>query len=92
MQTRVLRDLTEFASCRQDSVTVAAPAEGINWIPRISGRAKAEGIANMLSRAITTEHLLFASLGSAHYMEFVLKNPFNVPQTVTVCSDDPELW
>ncbi|KAG8002845.1 Nephrocystin-4 [Nibea albiflora] len=54
-------------------------------------RSKAEGIANMLSQAITTQHLLYASLGSAEYMEFVLKNPFNVPQTVTIHSDDPEL-
>ncbi|KAM9350369.1 nephrocystin-4 [Symphorus nematophorus] len=53
--------------------------------------SKAEGIANMLSQAITTQHLLYASLGSAEYMEFVLKNPFNVPQTVTIHSDDPEL-
>ncbi|XP_075882230.1 nephrocystin-4 [Nelusetta ayraudi] len=75
----------------KDAATEAPPREGVHWIPRISERAKAEGIASMLSRAITTEHLLFASLGSAHYMEFVLKNPFNVPQTVTVRSDDPEL-
>ncbi|XP_008278421.1 nephrocystin-4 [Stegastes partitus] len=54
-------------------------------------QSKAEGIANMLSRAITTQHRLYASLGSAEYMEFVLRNPFNVPQTVTVHSDDPEL-
>ncbi|XP_040008385.1 nephrocystin-4 isoform X2 [Xiphias gladius] len=54
-------------------------------------RSKAEGIANMLSQAITTQHLLYASLGSAEYMEFVLKNPFNVPQTITILSDDPEL-
>ncbi|KAM7404388.1 hypothetical protein PAMP_011736 [Pampus punctatissimus] len=54
-------------------------------------RNKIEGIANMLSQAITTQHLLYASLGSAEYMEFVLKNPFNVAQTVTILSDDPEL-
>ncbi|KAM7410975.1 hypothetical protein PAMA_021103 [Pampus argenteus] len=54
-------------------------------------RNKTEGIANMLSQAITTQHLLYASLGSAEYMEFVLKNPFNVAQTVTILSDDPEL-
>ncbi|TNN52495.1 Nephrocystin-4 [Liparis tanakae] len=52
---------------------------------------QAEGIANMLSQAITTRHLLYANLGTAEYMEFVLKNPFNAPQTVTVLSDDPEL-
>lgn len=45
----------------------------------------------MLRQAITTHHLLYASLGSAEYMEFVLKNPFHVPQTVTIQSDDPEL-
>uniref|UniRef100_A0A3Q4HZB7 Nephrocystin 4 n=1 Tax=Neolamprologus brichardi TaxID=32507 RepID=A0A3Q4HZB7_NEOBR len=54
-------------------------------------KSKAESIANMLSQAITTQHLLYASLGSAEYMEFVLKNPFNVPETVTIHSDDPEL-
>lgn len=53
--------------------------------------SKAEGIANMLSQAITTQHLLYASLGSAEYMEFVLKNPFNVYQSVTIQSDDSEL-
>ncbi|XP_056895840.1 nephrocystin-4 isoform X2 [Takifugu flavidus] len=54
-------------------------------------RSKAEDIASMLSQDITTQHLLFASLGSAEYMEFVLQNPLNVPQTVTIHSDDPEL-
>nr|XP_057939815.1 nephrocystin-4 isoform X2 [Doryrhamphus excisus] len=52
---------------------------------------KAEGISNMLCHAITTSYQLYASLGSAEYMEFVLKNPFNSPQTVTIHSDDPEL-
>ncbi|XP_053173093.1 nephrocystin-4 [Scomber japonicus] len=52
---------------------------------------KTEAIANMLSQAITTQHLLYTSLGSAEYMEFVLKNPFNVPQTITIYSDDSEL-
>ncbi|XP_037135657.1 nephrocystin-4 isoform X1 [Syngnathus acus] len=53
--------------------------------------SKAEGISNMLCHAITTPHQLFASLGSAEYMEFVLKNPFNSPQTVTIHINDPEL-
>lgn len=83
---------SDFPPGHQDAATeAAAPPDGVHWIPRVSERAKVEGIANMLSRAITTEHLLFASLGSAHYMEFVLKNPFNVPQTVTVRSDGAEL-
>lgn len=63
----------------------------LHQIKPIAELSKAEGIANMLSQAITTQHLLYASLGSAEYMEFVLKNPFNVPQTVTIHSDDPEL-
>uniref|UniRef100_UPI0037E876E4 nephrocystin-4 n=1 Tax=Semicossyphus pulcher TaxID=241346 RepID=UPI0037E876E4 len=66
-------------------------AREVNQITPSEERSKAEGIANMLSQAITTQHLLYASLGSAEYMEFVLKNPFNVPQTVTILSDDPEL-
>ncbi|XP_029292047.1 nephrocystin-4 isoform X2 [Cottoperca gobio] len=66
-------------------------ARGLNQMNPSEQHSKAEGIANMLSQAITTQHLLYASLGSAEYMEFVLKNPFNVPQTVTVHIDDTEL-
>ncbi|XP_072306312.1 nephrocystin-4 [Eucyclogobius newberryi] len=54
-------------------------------------QSKAEGIAHMLSRAITTEHPLFCSLGSAEYLEYVLRNPFNTAHTVTICSDHSEL-
>ncbi|XP_041859708.1 nephrocystin-4 isoform X2 [Melanotaenia boesemani] len=54
-------------------------------------RSKAEGIANMLKQHITAHHCLYASLGTAKYVEFVLKNPLNVPQTVTIYIDDPEL-
>uniref|UniRef100_A0A8C2JXE9 Nephrocystin 4 n=1 Tax=Cyprinus carpio TaxID=7962 RepID=A0A8C2JXE9_CYPCA len=54
-------------------------------------RCKAQEITNMLSQAITTKHTLYATLGTAEFFEFVLKNPFNVPQTVTIECDDPEL-
>uniref|UniRef100_A0A672GQF1 Nephrocystin 4 n=1 Tax=Salarias fasciatus TaxID=181472 RepID=A0A672GQF1_SALFA len=54
-------------------------------------RSKAEAIGNMLIQAMTTHHLLYASLGCAQYLEFVLRNPLNVPQTVTIHSDNPEL-
>ncbi|XP_059189932.1 nephrocystin-4 [Centropristis striata] len=74
-----------------DRTKEARLARELNQIKTNEKHSKAEGIANMLSQAITTQHLLYASLGSAEYMEFVLKNPFNVPQTVTVLSDDPEL-
>ncbi|XP_028309710.1 nephrocystin-4 isoform X2 [Gouania willdenowi] len=53
--------------------------------------SKSEAITNMLCQSITTQHLLYSCLGSAEYMEFVLKNPFNVPQTITIHSEDPEL-
>nr|XP_024653974.1 nephrocystin-4 isoform X2 [Maylandia zebra] len=70
---------------------VAAQSKKAQLANPSEAKSKAESIANMLSQAITTQHLLYASLGSAEYMEFVLKNPFNVPQTVTIHSDDPEL-
>ncbi|KAJ8371145.1 hypothetical protein SKAU_G00111730 [Synaphobranchus kaupii] len=54
-------------------------------------RSKAESITNMLAKAITTRHTVYATLGTAEFFEFVLKNPFNVQQTVTIESDDPEL-
>ncbi|XP_030641101.1 nephrocystin-4 [Chanos chanos] len=54
-------------------------------------RAKVEDITNMLCQAITTQHTVYASLGTAEFFEFVLKNPFNVQQTVTIECSDPEL-
>ncbi|XP_062855133.1 nephrocystin-4 isoform X2 [Trichomycterus rosablanca] len=54
-------------------------------------RCKVEGIINMLSQAITTTHTIYAMLGTAEFFEFVLKNPFSVPQTVTIECEDPEL-
>lgn len=54
-------------------------------------RSKAEGITHILSQAITIHHTLYATLGTAEYLEYVLRNPFNTPQTVTIYSEDPEL-
>ncbi|KAK7135944.1 hypothetical protein R3I94_014570 [Phoxinus phoxinus] len=54
-------------------------------------RCKAQEITNMLSQAITTKHTLYATHGTAEFFEFVLKNPFNVSQTVTIECDDQEL-
>ncbi|XP_031422696.1 nephrocystin-4 isoform X4 [Clupea harengus] len=54
-------------------------------------QSKAEGIANILSQAITTHHTLYTTLGTAEFFEFGLKNPFNLPQTITIHSEDPEL-
>ncbi|XP_041655501.1 nephrocystin-4 [Cheilinus undulatus] len=83
---------------RKDAKATEVMENKKTWLTRESNQAelnkehsKAESITNMLSQAITTQHLLFASLGSAEYIEYILKNPFNVPQTVTIHSDDPEL-
>ncbi|XP_006876981.1 PREDICTED: nephrocystin-4 [Chrysochloris asiatica] len=54
-------------------------------------RRKAEGIAGLLSLAITTQHTLYATLGTAEFFEFVLKNPHNTQHTVTIEIDSPEL-
>ncbi|XP_072564696.1 nephrocystin-4-like, partial [Paramormyrops kingsleyae] len=54
-------------------------------------RRKAESIAAMLSQAITLRHTVHAALGTAEFFEFVLRNPFNMPQTITVECEDPEL-
>lgn len=82
-----------YAPCcvLQDQAEEAFQADAGYWVKSTAEQSKAEDIANMLSQDITTQHLLFVSLGSAEYMEFVLKNPSNVPQTVTILSDDPEL-
>uniref|UniRef100_A0A674EM24 Nephrocystin 4 n=1 Tax=Salmo trutta TaxID=8032 RepID=A0A674EM24_SALTR len=54
-------------------------------------RSKAEGITHILSQAITIHHTLYATLGTAEYLEYVLRNPFNTPQTVTIYSEDPDV-
>ncbi|KAM6216885.1 nephrocystin-4 [Rhynchocyon petersi] len=54
-------------------------------------RTKAEGIAGLLSLAITTQHTLYATLGTAEFFEFALRNPHNMQHTVTVEIDTPEL-
>ncbi|XP_015235683.1 PREDICTED: nephrocystin-4 [Cyprinodon variegatus] len=87
-----VRQLEAKQNTKATDVTDLKPAARIiREHPPNDEYSKEEGIANMLSQAITTQHLLYASLGSAEYMEFVLKNPFNVPKTVTIHTDDSEL-
>lgn len=45
----------------------------------------------MLSQAITTHHTLYATLGTAEFFEFTLKNPHNTQHTVAIEIDSPEL-
>ncbi|XP_043387741.1 nephrocystin-4 isoform X6 [Chelonia mydas] len=54
-------------------------------------RIKAESISSMLSQAITTNYTLYATLGTAEFFEFALRNPYNVRHTVTIEIDHPEL-
>lgn len=52
---------------------------------------KRENIINMLNLAITTEHVIHASLGTTEFFEFVLKNPYNVEITVSIEWKDMDL-
>ncbi|XP_005404169.1 PREDICTED: nephrocystin-4 isoform X3 [Chinchilla lanigera] len=54
-------------------------------------RTKAESIAGVLSLAITTQHTLHVTLGTAEFFEFALKNPHNTQHTVSIEIDNPEL-
>lgn len=54
-------------------------------------RTKADSISSVLSQAITTHHTLYATLGTAEFFEFALKNPHNTQHTVTIELDSPEL-
>ncbi|ETE63838.1 Nephrocystin-4, partial [Ophiophagus hannah] len=54
-------------------------------------RIKAESITSMLCQAITTHHVIYATLGTAEFFEFALKNPYGVQHTVTIRIDNPEL-
>uniref|UniRef100_A0A8C4MWL4 Nephrocystin 4 n=1 Tax=Equus asinus TaxID=9793 RepID=A0A8C4MWL4_EQUAS len=54
-------------------------------------RTKAESITSALSLSITTRHTLYATLGTAEFFEFALRNPHNMQHTVTIEMDNPEL-
>uniref|UniRef100_W5LQ66 Nephrocystin 4 n=1 Tax=Astyanax mexicanus TaxID=7994 RepID=W5LQ66_ASTMX len=69
----------------------AQHSQDLRLIQAYRERCKAESITSMLTQALTTKHTLYATLGTAEFLEFLLKNPFNVPQTITIECDDPEL-
>ncbi|XP_062617587.1 nephrocystin-4-like [Saccostrea cucullata] len=54
-------------------------------------QTKKDGILNMLSQSISTEHIIHPSFGSPEFFEFVLKNPLNVQQTITIEFEDTDL-
>lgn len=69
----------------------AQHARDLQVIAAYRERTKAQSIASALSLAITTEHTICATLGTAEFFEFALRNPHSTPQTVTVEVDNPEL-
>lgn len=69
----------------------AQHARDLQVIAAYRERTKAQSIASALSLAITTEHTVYATLGTAEFFEFVLRNPHNTQHTVTIEVDTPEL-
>uniref|UniRef100_A0A4W3GNG7 Nephrocystin 4 n=1 Tax=Callorhinchus milii TaxID=7868 RepID=A0A4W3GNG7_CALMI len=54
-------------------------------------QTKTASIVNMLHQAITTQYTMYATLGTAEFFEFSLKNPHNVQHTITIECEHPEL-
>ncbi|XP_066463397.1 nephrocystin-4 isoform X2 [Eleutherodactylus coqui] len=54
-------------------------------------RTKAECISSMLNQAITSNYTVYATLGTAEFFEFQLKNPYNIQYTVSIEIDHPNL-
>lgn len=52
---------------------------------------KRDEIMTMLSQNITTEHTIFPSFATAEFFEFVLRNPYNHDQLLTIQWDDKDL-
>ncbi|XP_019602256.2 nephrocystin-4 isoform X1 [Rhinolophus sinicus] len=69
----------------------AQHARDLQVIAAYRERTKAQSITSALSLAITTEHTVYTTLGTAEFFEFVLRNPHNTQHTVTVEVDTPEL-
>ncbi|XP_075695596.1 nephrocystin-4 [Rhinoderma darwinii] len=54
-------------------------------------RTKDECISSMLNQAITSNYTVYATLGTAEFFEFQLKNPYNIQYTVSIEIDHPDL-
>ncbi|XP_063292057.1 nephrocystin-4 [Pelobates fuscus] len=54
-------------------------------------RTKAECISSMLNQAITSNYTVYATMGTAEFFEFELKNPYNIQYTVSIEIDNPDL-
>ena len=49
---------------------------------------KHDGILNLLSSAITTEHTIYPSMGQTEFFELAFTNPSSIPQTVLIQHHD----
>ena len=54
-------------------------------------QTKHDQIMNKLHEFITTEYAIYPNYGVVEFFEFVLTNPFNEPQAITIIIDDPEI-
>lgn len=54
-------------------------------------QTKHDQIMNKLNEYITTEYAIYPNFGIVEFFEFVLTNPYNQPQTVTIIMDDPDI-
>lgn len=54
-------------------------------------QTKHDQIMNKLNEYITTEYAIYPNFGIVEFFEFVITNPFNEPQTITILIDDPEI-
>ncbi|KAM8791790.1 nephrocystin-4 [Rhynchonycteris naso] len=96
MRTVRLQESANGLSCCRTGVLAqqsarAQHAQDLQVIAAYRERLKAQSIASALSLALTTEHTIHATLGTAEFFEFALKNPHNTQHTVTIEVDNPEL-
>nr|XP_036855869.1 nephrocystin-4 [Manis javanica] len=96
MRSVRLQEARGELGCRRTSVVAqqsicAQHSRGLQVIAAYRERTKAENIARVLSLAITKEHTVYATLGTAEFFEFELRNPHNTQHTVTIEMDNPEL-
>jgi len=54
-------------------------------------QTKHDQIMNKLHEFITTEYAIYPNFGVVEFFEYVITNPYNEPQTITIIIDDPEV-
>uniref|UniRef100_A0A452HWX0 Uncharacterized protein n=1 Tax=Gopherus agassizii TaxID=38772 RepID=A0A452HWX0_9SAUR len=81
----------EDVSGRRASLMRVQHSRDLQIIDAYRERIKAESISSMLIQAITSSYTLYATLGTAEFFEFALRNPYNIQHTVTIEINHPEL-